>query len=334
MQACSSQFFVLEHYLRLATRKPDHWLSALQVLTGSSSLSQEVMCSEGKEGFFARLAFLHAERINVCGIYLHSPLKISGSNADALAIIMPLQGTVGFKVGSRNFLCAPRIPFVLDRNTEFCAAVSEATHVFIVQLAEPFSQESGALPESGDPNLTGILESFLVETPFFRNHKHAMERVECLELVLARYGENGVALNPKERIKELVGNDRRVCRALHLINERLDQEFEIESIARDSGLSHRNLYYLMKKYVGMTPYNYWRSRRLIKVRESLVCSDQESPVIANHALRWGFNHLGRFSSYYLEHFGEYPSETISSLESLRGYAEEKSYLLNNTDRVS
>lgn len=75
MRSCSSQLFVLEHYLRLAS--------------------------------------LHAERINVCGICLHSPLKICVSNADVSAITMPLQGAVEFKVGSRYFLCAPGIPFFL-----------------------------------------------------------------------------------------------------------------------------------------------------------------------------------------------------------------------------
>jgi len=34
VRACSSQFCVLEHYLRIATRKPENWLSTLRVLTG------------------------------------------------------------------------------------------------------------------------------------------------------------------------------------------------------------------------------------------------------------------------------------------------------------
>ncbi|WP_417566073.1 AraC family transcriptional regulator [Marinobacter sp.] len=322
MRACSSQFFVLEHYLRLATRKPDRWLSSLQVLTGSTSLSQEVRRSDGQEDFFARLAFLQAEHINLCGIYLHSAVKIFGANAEASTIVMPLQGSVEFKVEGQHFLCAPGIPFVLEPNAEFCASVSDGAHLFIVQLAQPLSQESNALPESGDPKLASVLDSFLVETPFFRNHEHAMERVRRFERALALYRDNGVWFDSKRRGRPRVGDERRICQAVHLINERLELGVEFESIARDSGLSLRNLYYLMKKYTGMTPYNYCRSRRLIKARESLICSYPEGPLIAEHALRCGFNHLGRFSSYYREHFGEYPSETIRNLESLTRYGEE------------
>lgn len=73
----------------------------------------------------------------------------------------------------------------------------------------------------------------------------------------------------------------------------------------------------MKKYSGMTPYNYCLSRRLVKVRESLICRYREEPGVGNHALKWGFNHAGRFSSYYYDHFGEYPSDTVQCLEVLK-----------------
>jgi transcriptional regulator GlxA family with amidase domain len=87
-------------------------------------------------------------------------------------------------------------------------------------------------------------------------------------------------------------------------------------------MSLRNFYYLMKKRTGMTPYSYCQSRRLIKVRESLICSHREDPVVSNHALNWGFNHAGRFSSYYFDHFGEYPSDTIQGIKLLERRSEQ------------
>jgi hypothetical protein len=36
------------------------------------------------------------------------------------------------------------------------------------------------------------------------------------------------------------------------------------------------------------------------------------------ALKWGFNHMGRFSQDYTKLFGENPSDTLKSLEYIKG----------------
>jgi len=322
MRACSSQFFVLEHYLRLATEKPENWLCSLQVLTGSPRLSQEIITQSGKDSFLARLAFFPSSTINLCGIYLSSASKIVGSNAESAAIIMPLHGTVEFEVKGQRFLSSPDIPFVLEPKADFQANVSADVHLFIVQVARPQLQGDTAGFNSGDPHLAKILEGYLIETPFFRGHEHALQRASSLERALIIYREAGVSASSPSEAKALIGDDRRLCRALQLINERLETGVDLASIARDSGLSLRNFYYLMRKYTGMTPYNFCRSRRLIKARESLIRHYENDPIVSNHALKWGFNHLGRFSFYYKEHFGEYPSDTIKCLESLTKYSKE------------
>ena len=47
-----------------------------------------------------------------------------------------------------------------------------------------------------------------------------------------------------------------------------------------------------------------RNRRLDAVRARLL--QQPSPCVTDAALEFGFGHLGRFSSYYRERFGEAP----------------------------
>jgi AraC-like DNA-binding protein len=317
MRTCNTQFFVLEHYLRIATGNPKSWLSALQVLTGSPRLSQEVEVSTGCADFDSRLSFLKAENVNVCGIYLRSASSIVGSNAGIATIIMPVQGSVDFEVEGRHFCCTPGAPFVLKPNAEFRARLSSEVHLFIVQISETLWINANDSLKNGDAQLAKILNSYLLETPFFRDHHHAMQRIRCFEEVLARYlaGERSAASTVQNKV--LIGEDRRICTALKQINDRLATDIELETIARDAGLSLRNFYYLMKKYSGMTPYNYCLSRRLVKVRESLICRYREEPGVGNHALKWGFNHAGRFSSYYYDHFGEYPSDTIQCLEVLK-----------------
>lgn len=317
MRACSTQFYVLEHYLRLKTDIPENWLSSLRALTRSPRLSMEVDLTHDSRGFSGRLAFLETGLVNVCGFYLSSASSIFGANADTAAIIMPLHGTVEFEVGGRHFVSAPGAPFVLDAGVEFFARLSPKVHLFIVQPGQLASEQALKHLKSGDPELVTLLESYLIETPFFRDHQHAVARTSSFGQALNHYiaGDKDVARARKPIT--LVEKERRLCQAFELINDQLQTGVDLEKVAMDSGMSLRNFYYLLKKYTGMTPYNYCRARRLVKARESLICRHHEDPVVANHALRWGFNHAGRFSSYYHDHFGEYPSETLQGVEALK-----------------
>jgi len=323
MCVCNAPDFLLEHYLRTTTKKPRNWLSALQLLTGCSRLSQEVNVSPaGEADFDSRLSFLEAGDINVCGIYLRSASSVVGCNAGRTAIIMPAYGSVDFEVEGVHFHSVPGVPCVLKPDAEFRARLSSEAHLFIVQISHSAWKYANGLLENADFELAKILVSYLRETPFFRDHHHAMERTRWLEEILNRYlaGESSVAATVKNKI--LIGEDRRLCTAIEQINDRLATDIELETIARDSGMSLRNFYYLMKKRTGMTPYSYCQSRRLIKARESLIRFHREDPVVANHALKWGFNHAGRFSSYYFDHFGEYPSDTIHGIKLLERHSEQ------------
>jgi AraC-like DNA-binding protein len=320
MRVCNAQGFLLEHYLRTTTKKPRNWLSALQVLTGCSRLSQEVNVSSGDADFDSRLSFLEAGDINVCGIYLRSASSVVGCNTGRTAIIMPAYGSIDFEVEGVHFHSVPGIPCVLKPDAEFRARLSSEAHLFVVQISQSAWKYANELLENANFELAKILVSYLHETPFFWDHHHAMERTRWLEETLNRYlaGEISVAATVEK--KALVGDDRRLCTAIEKINNRLATDIDLEAIARDSGMSLRNFYYLMKKHTGMTPYSYCQSRRLTKVRESLIRFHREDPLVASHALKWGFNHAGRFSSYYFDHFGEYPSNTIQGTKLLEGHS--------------
>lgn len=327
MRSCSTQFYVLEHYLRLKTDIPENWLSSLQALTRSPRLSMEVDLSTDLDGFSGRLAFLETEAVNVCGFYLSTASSIFGTNAATAAIIMPLQGTAEFEVDGQHFVSGPGAPFVLNKGVDFHARLSANVHLFIVQPDESAFRSESIRLKSGDPELVTLLDSYLIETPFFRDHQHAVERTSRFGKALHQYIAGNLELTRNREKPVLVGEDRRLCRALELINDHLKTGVDLDRIAKDSGMSLRNFYYLLKKHTGLTPYSYCRARRLVRARESLICGYRKDPLVANHALNWGFNHAGRFSYYYHEHFGEYPSETLDGLAALLKRAE-KVWLVN------
>ena len=61
---------------------------------------------------------------------------------------------------------------------------------------------------------------------------------------------------------------------------------------------------------GISPGAYHRRLRLNGARRELSRSWARDVTIAQVALRWGFDHFGRFSVDYRHLFGETPSATL------------------------
>ena len=74
-------------------------------------------------------------------------------------------------------------------------------------------------------------------------------------------------------------------------------------------MSRFKLYDDFKKYFGLTPTLYLKRFRLEAVRQALLEGGSNENITAV-AMRWGFNHLGRFSSDYKKLFLEVPSKTV------------------------
>lgn len=83
----------------------------------------------------------------------------------------------------------------------------------------------------------------------------------------------------------------------------------LKDLAGIAGISPRTLHEGFRKYRGYSPMRYLRQRRIQAVRDELT-NPREMTTVTNAALKWGFNHLGRFSAYYARQFGESPSDTL------------------------
>jgi AraC family ethanolamine operon transcriptional activator len=67
---------------------------------------------------------------------------------------------------------------------------------------------------------------------------------------------------------------------------------------------------IIRRRTGMPALVYLRRRRLAFVRTALLKPSQDATVTTT-AIRYGFWHLGRFSSYYRDVYGELPSVTLA-----------------------
>lgn len=100
--------------------------------------------------------------------------------------------------------------------------------------------------------------------------------------------------------------------AIRFIRDNLQEEIRTEEIACAANLSARALQLVFKNHFKMTPTQYIRAIRLAEVRRELTdAKDGTDLTVTQIAQKWGFNHLGRFSSYYHRMYNKKPSKTLS-----------------------
>ncbi|CAB3918099.1 MAG: AraC family transcriptional regulator [Achromobacter mucicolens] len=100
---------------------------------------------------------------------------------------------------------------------------------------------------------------------------------------------------------------RRLSIAETYMRERLGAPLTLNDIARHAGASATALTRLFQEHRNTTPMNALRAFRLDAARTRL--KTQPDASVTEVALSVGFGHLGRFSEYYRERFGELPRET-------------------------
>lgn len=91
----------------------------------------------------------------------------------------------------------------------------------------------------------------------------------------------------------------------------------VPTLARNAEVSERTLRSAFLEYFGVSPQKYISLHRLNMARQALMFADLELTKVATIAKKYGFWHLGRFSSQYRESFGELPSETLGKAQAGR-----------------
>lgn len=306
MVAGNLQHLSLEHYLRLVRATPPEWLAGLAHFTGGQDLT---LCTRA-HGFSGAISWLARPGVGVAVIETGMEASLLGTNTADPAIIAVLNGRISLICGNDyfdtvaggGFILPPHARVELSGTRDLKLAVARLTCAGEVSL-----QGGEARPASRV--LVHHMICYLRRAHFFRSHQHALTETD-------RFGEL-----LRQCLYELPGEgplkpclkpelDRRAVRMVELIATCTEREFDIGRISAMAGVSTRNLYYLMRKYTGMTPYQFFLSRRLVRVRRALLECQCDVPTVSWHALSEGFSHLGRFSALYRKHFGEYPRETL------------------------
>jgi transcriptional regulator GlxA family with amidase domain len=155
------------------------------------------------------------------------------------------------------------------------------TEFFLSELARPDSMFGN--PISAAPAEELLLHSILMGL----SHSHS-------------------ALLHRENSAAAPGNIRR---AEEFIRNNAHEALTVESIAQAAGCSIRALQLGFRRFRNTTPLAALRQARLERARNDIMRSDGSLSVLSV-AARHGFGNPGRFSDFYRQAFGEYPSETM------------------------
>ncbi|WP_415805840.1 AraC family transcriptional regulator [Bordetella muralis] len=96
------------------------------------------------------------------------------------------------------------------------------------------------------------------------------------------------------------------------IRSRLFAPLSLADLARAAGVTARTLNVVCHRHRGVAPMTLVRNLRLDAARQRLLSGLPVS--ITEVAMEYGFGHLGRFSAYYRERFGELPKQTGRALK--------------------
>lgn len=96
----------------------------------------------------------------------------------------------------------------------------------------------------------------------------------------------------------------------------MDGKINIKDLAREYQVSERSLQHSFKSLFGFAPVQFLRILKLNHIHHELKRVSPQDTSVSKVATKWGFTHLGYFSKYYTDLFGENPSTTLKTSSSL------------------
>lgn len=153
-----------------------------------------------------------------------------------------------------------------------------------------------------------MLHSF----PHIFEHSAVQKVVQqsLMSAVIGAFSSCGDEIAYKKNGRRSQSHYRTVAKAKQYIIDNLDEAITMTDLCRELAVSRRTLHSCFIEVTGCNPVQYLRNIRLNHVRRELRLAPDGHTKVQDVAAKWGFWHLGHFSSEYKRMFGEQPSETL------------------------
>jgi len=151
--------------------------------------------------------------------------------------------------------------------------------------------------------LNHILEDSIKQT----TTKSSQELENTILLTLITLLKNQTLQKPK-----LTEGEKIALTIRDQVYKHMDGKINIYSLSTQHQVSQQTLQNSFKSLFGFTPQRFLRLLKLNLVHHNLREADIDTNSVSKVASKWGFTHMGRFSRYYTDLFGENPSVTLKT----------------------
>ncbi|HSP44348.1 MAG TPA: helix-turn-helix domain-containing protein [Luteolibacter sp.] len=160
--------------------------------------------------------------------------------------------------------------------------------------------------------MLGAMAETIRDTPEALAGESALEVLEgelhehFFDLMLNARGDGTLLAYPR-----MTRRYQRMNLVREFIRENSHRRIALQELCSVSGLSRRGLEYLFLDLLGVRASAFLHQSRLHGVRRELLAAEPRHGLVKQHAMNWGFWHLGRFAVEYRALFGESPSATLA-----------------------
>lgn len=298
---------------------------------GEKIFCENRLCTVESQGAVnARIFYRRIGSIGIGRMSYGGAVTIKPDGMENFALIqMPIYGEERIEIGSQRVVCNSRMGSVLNSHTSSVINHASNTEKLIIRVdrgllerhcqqllgrtlrnriefdsSMPLDTEAGARwlrmvgwvydsvshDDDISPLMVAQLESGLVNL-LLANQPHTYS---------ADLASEGPSLAPSF-----------VKRVERYIEEHAHEPISIVDMAEHAGVSSRSLFTGFRRYRNTSPMLYLKETRLRRVNKELKRLTTGSDTVTAVAFRWGFSHLGHFTTDYKRRFGESPSETLA-----------------------
>jgi AraC family ethanolamine operon transcriptional activator len=213
-------------------------------------------------------------------------------------------------------LKAKRVVFLNDKKAytminsgDFKVAVLSFSKKVYKELSRKLSKYSGEAIEDTDHILQNTLEDILNT---FKNDPSVQEdTAKQNEMETLLIDKLSILLEDQTpTLPKLTKGEKIALQIRDRIYKRLNRKVTISALAEEFNVSEQTLQNAFKSLFGFTPNIFIRHVKLNHVCHALQKADPSTDTIVRISKRWGFTHMGHFSRYFTELFGENPSVTL------------------------
>ncbi len=197
-----------------------------------------------------------------------------------------------------NFICSGRVELLdvsLNKNSDS-------------MLLEKLTRAVDKYYVDDDQRITALIKGFVTE---FADSSNPLD-TQTSKQIEAHITEAMLELLDAQeaQVPRFTKSEKIALEIKERLFKHMDGNMNTMGLAKEYGISEKSLQNAFKSLFDLTPNQFIRLLKLNLVHHELMQSSPAESSVMRIAQKWGFRHMGRFSRYYTELFGENPSVTL------------------------